>query len=58
MFKMPMHLAPNKTVPVHRSLQVSQRPSTKFLYTFVEGGYVAKRAHFSKSTLDSVGNVV
>ncbi len=54
---MPMHLAPNKTVPVHRSLQVSQRPSAKFLYTPVKDGYVAKRAHFSKSTLESVRNV-
>jgi len=54
---MPMHLAPKETVPAHRSLQVSQRPSAKFLYTLVESGYVAKRVHFSKSMLESVGNV-
>lgn len=41
---MPMHLAPNKTAPVHRSRQVSQMLSAKLLCILVEGAMWPKES--------------
>ncbi len=46
---MAMHLALNKTVPVHSGFQGSQTMLLMCLHMLVEGGHAANGGHYPKS---------